>query len=139
MSFLDVVACGFGAIILLFVLSKQAEPVVLEGIREDLSGVILELEQTIFDIRGEAVVLNRELDAKEEQLSREKTRLARLRGELSSVRGEFESSKDTLQAKGIIEGELASARQELTAEMRRLLGQSYRRPESDATIMPWPS
>ena len=43
MSFLDIICCAFGAIILLFVLSKRAEPMVIEGIREDLDGVIEEL------------------------------------------------------------------------------------------------
>ena len=49
MSFLDIISCGFGAIILLFVISKQAEPMVIEGIRENLEGVIAELQRTIFD------------------------------------------------------------------------------------------
>ena len=34
MSFLDVVCCGFGAIILLLVLSKWAEPRIIDAIRE---------------------------------------------------------------------------------------------------------
>jgi len=134
MSFLDVVCCGFGAIILLFVLSKQAEPIVIEGIREDLEGVILELEKTIYELRGEATVLNRELDRERDELAEESHALARLRGELSSARGRYASAESTLEAKAVIEGELAAARQELTEEMRRLLGESYRRPSSDATI-----
>ena len=60
MSFLDIISCAFGAIILLFVLSKQAEPMVIEGIRRNLDGVIAELQRTIFELRGEVTVLNRE-------------------------------------------------------------------------------
>lgn len=134
MSFLDVVCCGFGAIILLFVLSKQAEPVVIEGIREDLEGVIAKLEETIFELRGEATVLNRELNRERDALAEADRALARLRGDLSAVRGRHASAESTLEAKSVIAGKLAAARQELTDEMRRLLGESYRRPSTDATI-----
>ena len=74
LSFLDCICCGFGAIILLFVLSKFAEPIIIEEVREDLQSVIIRLEEEIFEIRGETQVLNRELEGKIEQLSIEKVR-----------------------------------------------------------------
>jgi hypothetical protein len=40
MSFLDVISCGFGAIILLLVLSLALEPRTLEFMKSDLSGKI---------------------------------------------------------------------------------------------------
>ena len=43
LSFLDVICCGFGAIILLFVLSKFAEPVIIEEVRADLQAEIVRL------------------------------------------------------------------------------------------------
>ncbi len=61
LSFLDVICCGFGAIILLFVLSKFAEPVIIEELSEDLQSVIVRLEEELHEIRGETAVLNREL------------------------------------------------------------------------------
>ena len=70
MSFLDIISCAFGAIILLFVLSKQAEPMVIEGIKENLKGVIAELQRTIFELRGEVTVLNREKNARRVELRR---------------------------------------------------------------------
>jgi predicted nucleic acid-binding Zn-ribbon protein len=79
LSFLDCICCAFGAIILLFVLSKFAEPVIIEEIREDLQAEIVRLEEEIHEIRGETVVLNRELVAKKEQLSTEKKRLGSLK------------------------------------------------------------
>ena len=60
LSFLDVICCGFGAIILLFVLSKFAEPVIIEELSEDLQSVIVRLEEELHEIRGETAVLNRE-------------------------------------------------------------------------------
>jgi hypothetical protein len=127
LSFLDCICCGFGAIILLFVLSKFAEPVILEKVREDQRGVITRLEQELAEIRGETQVLNRELKDKIEQLSQEKLALARLQGDLSKIQGEFEASKKNAEVQNIIEGRLARALQELTEEMKRLLKAQPRR------------
>jgi len=41
LSFLDCICCGFGAMILLFVLSKFGEPAALEKSRVDLQGRVL--------------------------------------------------------------------------------------------------
>ncbi len=134
MSFLDIISCAFGAVILLFVLSKQAEPMVIEGIRENLDGVIAELQRTIFELRGEVTVLNREKNAKRVELKRDESELDGLNKELQAVRGQYAASEQTLEAKLIIEGKLASARQELSEEMRRLLGEDFRRSETDSNI-----
>ncbi len=134
MSFLDIISCAFGAIILLFVLSKQAEPMVIEGIRENLDGVIAELQRTIFELRGEVTVLNREKNAKRVELKHDRVELDGLDKELQAVRGQYAAAEQTLEAKLVIEGKLASARQELSEEMRRLLGESFRRPETDSNV-----
>jgi hypothetical protein len=134
MSFLDIISCAFGAIILLFVLSKQAEPMVIEGIRKNLDGVIAELQRTIFELRGEVTVLNREKNAKRVELKRDRVELDGLDKELQAVRGQYAAAEQTLEAKLIIEGKLASARQELSEEMRRLLGEDFRRSETDSNI-----
>jgi hypothetical protein len=93
LSFLDAICCAFGAIILLFVLSKFAEPIIIEEVREDLESVLVRLEEELFEIRGETQVLNRELVGKKEQLSVETVKLARLQGDLSKIEGEFSGSK----------------------------------------------
>ena len=121
LSFLDCICCGFGAIILLFVLSKFAEPVVIDALTQDLTAQIIRLEEELAAIRGETHILNRDLTARIEQLSVEKDRLARLQGDLSALQGEFAATKDDARVQNIIENKLARARQELTAEMRRLL------------------
>jgi len=120
LSFLDCICCGFGAIILLFVLSKFAEPVVIENIKENMQAQIIRLEKELFEIQGDTRILNRDLTSKKEQLSREKEKLARLQGDLSAIKGKFAASKDDATVQNIIEGKLARARQELTEEMKRL-------------------
>jgi hypothetical protein len=134
LSFLDCICCGFGAMILLFVLSKAGEPIVIEGVREDLTGLLRDLQEQKFELRGEVTVLNRELPGKKEQLSEEKERLARLQGDLSEIKGEFSASNDMMQVQNKIEEQLAEAKQELTEEMRRLLAQQRPPPDEDQPI-----
>ena len=127
LSFLDVVSCGFGAIILLLVIVKIAEPHVIERLAVDLTGLVKRLEAELFEIRGETTVLNRDLVSKQEQLAQSREKLARLKGDLSSVRGQYKATRNEHDAQTIIEGQLSSAKQDLSEEMRRLLGAGYRR------------
>jgi hypothetical protein len=120
LSFLDCICCGFGAMILLFVLSKFSAPQQIEAAQVDLKARIARLEEEMHEIRGETVVLNRELTAKREQLSQEKRRLARLQGDISDIEGRFAASKGDAEVQNIIDGQLARALQQLTEEQRRL-------------------
>ena len=134
MSFLDVVSCGFGAIILLLVIAKIAEPVVIEAVTADLDSVVAELEGRIHEIRGETVVVRLDLERGQARLLDLQRELATLESELATVRGRYRETAHSLAAQEAIEGELESARQSLSAEMRRLLGQQFRRKPSDATV-----
>ncbi|NOQ47120.1 MAG: VWA domain-containing protein, partial [Desulfobulbaceae bacterium] len=133
LSFLDVVSCGFGAIILLLVISKISEPMVIEKMSVDLTGLVAKLEQEIHEIRGETSVLNRELTATQTQLSEEGEKLARLQGELSIVEGQYRTSDMDLAAQTRIEAQMQTARQSLTEEMRRLQ-QDAPTPAPDSAI-----
>ena len=92
LSFLDVISCGFGAIILLLVIIKVVEPVVLEQTSLHLDGLLADLQEQLFEIRGETKIFNRELTVKREQLSEDLEKLARLQGELSAIQGQFMAS-----------------------------------------------
>jgi hypothetical protein len=134
LAFLDVVCCGFGAIILLLVLTKIGEPRALEAVRTELEGLVARLQLELFEIRGETNVLERDLTTKVEQLSDERKLIARLRGDLSAIQGEFAATKELSEVNDIVAGRLLAAQQELTEEMKRLQGQSFRRPKEDATV-----
>jgi len=134
LSFLDVVSCGFGAIILLLVIVKISEPHVIERLAVDLTGMVRRLEAQLFELRGDTSVLNRELKGRQQQLSTAQDKLARLQGELSALRGEYTSTRQQHDAQTIIEGQLSSAKQSLSEEMRRLLGASYQRNLARAAI-----
>jgi ribosomal protein L29 len=129
LSFLDAICCGFGAVILLLVLTEVGEPQVFEKSREDLQGRVLELREQLFEIRGTSEVLNRDLEARRSQLSEEQQKIARLRGDLSALRGQFASSRKDAEVANEIEGRLVSAQQDLTEEQKRLLGAQFRRKD----------
>jgi hypothetical protein len=130
LSFLDCICCGFGAIILLLVLSKIYEPVIIEKTQDDLESLIALLQQELFEIRGETAVINRDLDDVREQTSSTKLRLARLQGELNTVQGQYAATQREAEST-FDEGDLRRTKQRLTDEMRRLQPY-YRRADDDA-------
>lgn len=126
-AFLDVISCGFGAMILLLLITDSSPPITLEASAVQLQMPITDLQQQLFEIRGETRIVNADLNAKREQLSAFQERIANLRRELFSVQGRFNSS-DSIADETIIEAQnLASAKQSLTEEMERLLGQDFTR------------
>jgi hypothetical protein len=127
LSFLDVICCGFGAIILLLVLSEFGQPIVIERSRQDLEAQIKKLQEELFVIRGESEVLERELRGRVDVLARERRNLAKVAGDVSSIRGQFDASRQNAAVSNILENELLSAFQELEAENKRLVQASRAR------------
>lgn len=131
LSFLDVICCGFGAVILLLMINKTVEPQVLEESSIIAEGRVSELTEQLFEIRGETQILNRSLSAKREQLSEFEERIAILQGELNKSEARYKeienSNADTEKVfKGLM-GDLSLARQSLTDVQKRLLSIQARR------------
>ena len=129
-SFLDIICCGFGAIVLLLVIIQTGQIEVLEESQTDEKGRIRALQEQLFTIRGEVAFFERELTAKQEQLSLETEAVAILRGRL-------EKSQQTLiatRASNIDENQKLENReialQKLTDEIKRLLGTFYKRRDN---------
>ena len=127
LSFLDVICCGFGAVILLLMITKTVEPQVLEESTVIAEGRVAELTEQLFEIRGETTVLNRDLAAKQEQISEFEEQIAILQGALASSKSRYDSLQTTRNASSIVEAQLAIARQELSEEEERLLGRDAER------------
>jgi hypothetical protein len=104
----------------------------IEQSEEDLRQELLELQDQLIEIEGQSDILNRDLTSKQEQLSENKQRIARLQGDLSDIKGKYNASKQEADVANQLEGRLASAQQTLTDEMKRLLGQGFRRKKDDA-------
>jgi len=123
-SFLDVAACGFGAMIILLMITKSGEPVSIEFVDVPSGGSIIELQEQLFAIRGETTIFNRDLNAKHEQLSAMKDRIARLQRDLDDAKGRFQTSSQLSTEITDEVGRLAIAQQSMTEEMQRLLEDS---------------
>ena len=123
-SFLDVAACGFGAMIILLMITKSGEPVSIEFVDVPSEGSIIELQEQLFAIRGETTIFNRDLNAKHEQLSAMKDRIARLQRDLDDAKGRFQTSSQLSTEITDEVGRLAIAQQSMTEEMQRLLEDS---------------
>jgi len=121
-SFLDVICCGFGAVILLLMITKTVQPQILERSTVDAAARVAELTEQLFEIRGETTVLNRDLAARREQISRFEERIAILQGALAKAKSRYDSLETTRNTNSIIEQQLAIARQRLSEEEKRLLG-----------------
>jgi len=119
-AFLDVMSCGFGAIILLLMITRVSAPIPLEISELSNEGSVLDMQRQLFEIRGETNIYNRELNAKQEQISQYEERIARFRRELSSLENQLSNSSDQSSVNGILQGQLALAQQNLTEEMPRL-------------------
>lgn len=130
LSFLDVICCGFGAIILLLMITKTVQPQIIEASTVNLEGVLADLQEQLFEIRGETRVLNRDLNAKHEQLSEYEEKIAILRGQLASARSRYDNIQVQTNTNDVVSEQLAIARQKLTAEQKRLLGASHQSKNS---------
>jgi len=121
LSFLDCICCGFGAIILLLVLTDVGQPIVIERSEKDLNGQIDALQRQLFDLRGETDILNREMQGRIKERDSEKLKATVLAGDLSKIRGEFKASMGDAAVANKVEQELVAVHQTLSAEMQRLL------------------
>jgi len=121
LSFLDVVCCGFGAVILLLVITKIYEPISIQESKVNLEELVIELERELNELKGESTVLNQEMIDLEEQISENSERKNKLSGDISSLEAEFNSSQSMAEVSDGVLNNLLAAKQELTEEMQRLL------------------
>jgi hypothetical protein len=133
MSFLDAICCGFGCIILLFIISRNTEPLRLEQSERDLSGVIAQYQQELNEILGETDKVRRDEATTSSDLRTDERKVEDLKAELDKIRAEvLATTKDTAFSNEL-QGKLASAKQSLTDEMKRLLA-DYKPPLNEYKV-----
>ncbi len=120
LSFLDVVSCGFGAIVLLLVIVKISEPLVVEQANADLSSGILELIKEQENLVISSTNLSSELSERSHQKLLLEERIASLQKENSALKKQQQAALVTKASKEVIVKQLYRAKQELTEEMARL-------------------
>src|SRR6516225_1720322 len=106
LSFLDCICCGFGAIILLLVLTEVNQPVELEKSRRNQDGQVRELTTQLAQIRGETDELNRELLSSRESLEQTRLKLAHLSGDISPLHGRNAASPEDAAVVNQVHGAL---------------------------------
>ena len=121
-SFLDVISCGFGAIVLLLVIARVGDPSALEEAENQLLGSVKDYQERLFEIRGESVVLDERLKSRKEQLSELTERVARLKAKLASL---SKQSNQLSQSQSREKEQLQLVLQVLSEEMQRLLGPEF--------------
>ena len=126
MSFLDCICCGFGAVILLLVVTEYGDPVPLAATKEDLQKAVAKSEQALFEIRGNSIILERELAKRVEAMKAEQAKLARLRGDLTAIEGQYKASENEEDAMKKLAETLATTRAAMIEETRRLEGEGRR-------------
>ncbi len=134
LSFLDVVSCGFGAIILLLVIVKVSEPGVIEGLAANLTATVTQLSEQLPKTQAEGERVSDDLEDRRSELGDAGRRLAELESKLATVRARHDVALREYAAQSAIEGDLAKASQALSEEMKRLLGPDYARRSSDSMI-----
>lgn len=128
LSFLDAVTCGFGAIILLLVITKIFEPIRLEESDTELDGLIVQYEEELREILGEVDRVRREQLSTEDQIEVDEEQVAALERQLTRIRASYQDERSEAEIADEIAGQLAIAKQSLTDEMERLLGNNRLRP-----------
>lgn len=137
MSFLDVVSCGLGAVILLLVVNKAYEPARVDRERTQLEDSIAVLKRELAELRGENSDLKRAIEPLRTQARTEMERVQLARNELVRAEERSLAARTSMDRNRLEEGELRAARQDLTGEMKRLLA-DYE-PARDTTVVGIPA
>ncbi|RMB12667.1 hypothetical protein BXY39_0090 [Eilatimonas milleporae] len=134
LSFLDVVSCGFGAVVLLLVIVKVSGPDQIARIAEDLTATVQRLQQENVRIVRETQRVDTALAGTRDALAAARASLASLEDERARLSAKIAIQDREYAAQSAIEAELRTAQQSLSEEMRRLLDAQSRATVDNAVI-----
>lgn len=120
LSFLDVVSCGFGAIVLLLVIVKISEPDLIEQKNFTLKNEIASLrEQNLFH-KSASKELAKNINIEKRHIETRKRELIELREKYTSLQDSQVAAEIVKKSQESLIRQLFSAKQDLTEEMQRL-------------------
>ena len=125
LSFLDVVCCGFGAIILLLMIIRTVDPTPLIDPNTDLQGLLLQKRESLERIQGESRKATALVSEEERKLRRELATLELIEREISQILGRHLEAQQAVEQQREQRQSYTRARQSLTEEMERLLGLDF--------------
>ena len=126
-AFLDVMTCGFGAIILLLMIAKFGDPPAPEDTVDPRRAQISALQRDLFNLRRDVSLAEQALIAKQDLLETFEDETKRLQRAKSALAERQEGDKTQAQLNAVIAGQLKTAQQQLTEEMQRLYAQKNRK------------
>ncbi|MEX2479975.1 MAG: vWA domain-containing protein [Gammaproteobacteria bacterium] len=125
-AFLDVITCGFGAIILLLMIAKFGDPPTPEPPDDPRISTISTLQRELFAIERAVAELAAGVAARNKQIETWQEERTRLDNERQRALSRQQSLADSARAEAAVLGELRTAQQTLSEEMRRLYQQRDR-------------
>lgn len=134
LSFLDAIACGFGAILLLLVIAKVTEPLVIERTTEDLRTRLEELRDRLELLRDELVELEEETESRNRLVASQRARLDSLTATRSDLRARYRSATKDNSVTRILEERLTLAKEDLQREMDRVTEYDFEPSDTIAGI-----
>ena len=135
LSFLDVISCGFGAIILLLILLLALEPQTVRRVTSDLRADITRTEGARESLLGESRKVRQELAEIEHTVSDKQAQLAQLEAQLAAAQARRVAAQAEAEEQERIEDENEVVLQRLSAEMARLLAQETYDPPADNSLI----
>ncbi|MDT0617995.1 hypothetical protein RM531_05880 [Salinisphaera sp. P385] len=136
LSFLDAISCGFGAIVLLLVITKTAEPTIQKERGQGLEALAAELSERLPALAAQASSLESELAEAQSSLASAEQRVAALAPQAAQAEQQRAEQALDSRASAAIEQRLAEARQSLTEEMQRLYAQGLRSTDNAVAGIP---
>lgn len=136
LSFLDAISCGFGAIVLLLVITKTAEPTIQQERGQGLEALAAELSERLPSLAAQASSLESELAEAQSSLASAEQRVAALAPQAAQAEQQRAEQALDSRASAAIEQRLAEARQSLTEEMQRLYAQGLRSTDNAVAGIP---
>ena len=135
MSFLDVISCGFGAVILLLVLSLALEPATVQKITEDLRGLITQRNDARDQHIQESQALSGELAGTVSRISAISIQINALKRQFEIETAKASGAESTILKEKLKADDLKAVQQRLSEEMRRLLSQSGSKPPPNNAVI----
>lgn len=120
LSFLDAIACGFGAVLLLLVITKVTQPILLQEATDTLTTKVEELRDRLAALRSQVDAVDARLEDSRDEISRRRGELARLTDMLADMSGQFKLSDKDSTVANILQQRLEFARGALSRDIDEL-------------------
>ena len=133
LSFLDVISAGFGAIVLLFVITQYGEPAPEGALEPAAAATARELEQRLPELAARERALQTQVSGAQRRLEALGRTAESLSARLDAVPTSGAATLESLRRQA---SELESAKQSLTRAMERLLGSDFKRRDNTVGGIP---